>query len=95
MLSETEEQEISKEIKKLTTTNFVVKAQIHAGGRGKAGGIKVVENFEDLTKEDLGVDITPRIKQLKEEEPPKREKGIMVKDVAELIQKLKNEAKVI
>ena len=43
--------EISKEIKKLTTPNFVVKAQIHAGGRGKAGGIKVVENFEDLTKE--------------------------------------------
>ena len=51
--------------------------------------------IEDLTKEDLGVDITPRIKQLKVEEPPKREKGIMVKDVAELVQKLKNEAKVI
>ena len=45
--------------------------------------------------EDLGVDITPRIKQLQVEEPPKREKGIMVKDVAELVQKLKNEAKVI
>ena len=51
--------------------------------------------IEDLTKEDLEVDITPRIKQLKVEEPPKREKGIMVKDVAELVQKLKNEAKVI
>ena len=51
--------------------------------------------IEDLTKEDLGVDITPRIKQLKVEEPPKREKGIMVKDVAELVQKLKHEAKVI
>ena len=51
--------------------------------------------IEDLTNEELGVDITPRIKQLKVEEPPKREKGIMVKDVAELIQKLKNEAKVI
>ena len=51
--------------------------------------------IEDLTKEDLGVDITPRIKQLKVEEPPKREKGVMVKDVAELVQKLKNEAKVI
>ena len=51
--------------------------------------------IEDLTKEDLGVDITPRIKQLKVEEPPKREKGIMVKDVTELVQKLKNEAKVI
>ena len=51
--------------------------------------------IEDLTKEDLGVDITPRIKQLQVEEPPKREKGIMVKDVTELVQKLKNEAKVI
>ena len=51
--------------------------------------------IEDLTKEDLGVDLTPRIKQLQVEEPPKREKGIMVKDVAELVQKLKNEAKVI
>ena len=43
----------------------------------------------------MGVDLTPRIKQLKVEEPPKREKGIMVKDVTELVQKLKNEAKVI
>ena len=51
--------------------------------------------IEDLTKEDLGVDVTPRLKQLQVEEPPKREKGIMVKDVAELVQKLKNEAKVI
>jgi len=51
--------------------------------------------IEDLTKEDLGVDVTLRIKQLQVEEPPKREKGIMVKDVAELVQKLKNEAKVI
>ncbi len=51
--------------------------------------------IEDLTNENLGVDITPRIKQLKVDEPPKREKGIMVKDVTELVQKLKNEAKVI
>ena len=51
--------------------------------------------IEDIIKKDLGVDVTPRIKQLKVEEPPKREKGIMVKNVAELVQKLKNEAKVI
>ena len=51
--------------------------------------------IEELSKEDLGVDISPRIKQLKVEEPPKREKGMMVKDVAELVQKLKHEAKVI
>ena len=45
--------------------------------------------------EDLGVDVSPRIKQLTVVEPPKRTKGIMVKDVEELVQKLKNEAKVI
>ena len=51
--------------------------------------------IEEFNKEDLGVDISPRIKQLKVEEPPKREKGMMVKDVAELVHKLKHEAKVI
>ena len=51
--------------------------------------------IDDIIKEDLGVDVTPRLKQLQVEEPPKWEKGIMVKDVAELVQKLKNEAKVI
>ena len=43
----------------------------------------------------LGIDINPRIEQLKVEEPPVRQKGIMVNDVSELIQKLKHEAKVI
>ena len=44
---------------------------------------------------DLGVDITPRLTTLKVVEPPKRKGGMMVKDVAELVFKLKNEAKVI
>ena len=44
---------------------------------------------------DLGVDVTPRIKTLKVEEPPKRSAGIKVPDVASLVNKLKNEAKVI
>ena len=48
-----------------------------------------------FTSEDLGVDITPRLKQIKVDEPQKRSKGIMVADVAELVQKLKYEAKVI
>ena len=51
--------------------------------------------IDSYTSEDLGIDITPRIKQLKIDEPPKRTKGIMVADVAELVQKLKHEAKVI
>ena len=42
--------EILKKIKNLNTNNLVVKAQIHAGGRGKAGGIKRVNNVEDLIK---------------------------------------------
>jgi electron transfer flavoprotein beta subunit len=44
---------------------------------------------------DLGVDVTPRIKTLKVTEPPKRGAGIKVPDVATLVNKLKNEAKVI
>jgi electron transfer flavoprotein beta subunit len=50
----------------------------------------------DIVKpEDLGVDVTPRIKTLKVSEPPKRGAGIKVPDVATLVEKLKNEAKVI
>jgi electron transfer flavoprotein beta subunit len=44
---------------------------------------------------DLGVDVTPRIKTLKVVEPPKRGAGVKVPDVATLVAKLKNEAKVI
>ncbi|HJV72372.1 electron transfer flavoprotein subunit beta/FixA family protein [Ideonella sp.] len=44
---------------------------------------------------DLGVDVTPRLKTLKVSEPPKRGAGVKVPDVATLVAKLKNEAKVI
>ena len=44
---------------------------------------------------DLGVDVTPRIKTLKVDEPAKRSAGIKVPDVPTLVNKLKNEAKVI
>jgi electron transfer flavoprotein beta subunit len=44
---------------------------------------------------ELGVDVTPRLTTLKVSEPPKRSAGIKVADVAELVNKLKNEAKVI
>ena len=43
----------------------------------------------------LGIDTTPRVQQIKVEEPPKRKAGIKVASVAELVSKLKNEAKVI
>ncbi|MDA7832509.1 electron transfer flavoprotein subunit beta/FixA family protein [Candidatus Pelagibacter sp.] len=51
--------------------------------------------LEILTAADLGVDTTPRVEQIKVEEPPKRKAGIKVASVAELVSKLKNEAKVI
>ena len=51
--------------------------------------------IEQLSASDLGVDTKPRIEQIKVEEPPKRKAGIKVANVAELVQKLKNEAKVI
>ncbi len=43
--------EIDKKIKELKSNEFVLKAQIHAGGRGKAGGVKLVKNFSDLEAE--------------------------------------------
>ena len=51
--------------------------------------------IEQINASDLGVDTTPRVQQIKVEEPPKRKAGIKVASVAELVQKLKNEAKVI
>jgi electron transfer flavoprotein beta subunit len=51
--------------------------------------------MEVLKPADLGVDVTPRIKTLKVSEPPKRGAGVKVPDVATLVDKLKNEAKVI
>ncbi len=51
--------------------------------------------IDTLTPEALGVDVAPRVVTLKVEEPPKRKSGVKVKDVSELIDRLKNEAKVI
>ena len=53
---------------------------------------KPIDNY---TSDELEIDVSPRVRQLKVTEPPKREKGVMVADVAELVQKLKHEAKVI
>ncbi|MFQ5935125.1 MAG: electron transfer flavoprotein subunit beta/FixA family protein [Acidiferrobacterales bacterium] len=51
--------------------------------------------IETLKPEDLGVDIAARVVTLHVEEPPKREAGVMVESAVELVEKLKNEAKVI
>ena len=58
--------------------------------------MKAKKKQMDIVKpEDLGVDVSPRLKTLKVSEPPKRGAGIKVADVAALVDKLKNEAKVI
>lgn len=51
--------------------------------------------LETVTPDSLGVDVAPCLTTLKVSEPPKRQGGVMVADVAELVNKLKNEAKVI
>lgn len=51
--------------------------------------------LDETTPDELGVDISPRVKTLKVESPPAREAGIKVESVDELVEKLKNEAKVI
>ncbi len=51
--------------------------------------------LETVTPEDLGVDVTPRVETVKVSEPPARQAGVKVASVAELVEKLKNEAKVI
>ena len=53
------------------------------------------KQLDILKPEDLGVDIAPRLKTIRVEEPPKRTAGIKVPDVASLIDRLKNEAKVL
>ncbi len=51
--------------------------------------------MEIVKPADLGVDVTPRLTTVKVSEPPKRSAGVKVADVATLVEKLKNEAKVI
>jgi len=53
------------------------------------------KSLEVIKPSDLGVDVASRIRTLKVGEPPKRGAGIKVADVAALVDKLKNEAKVI
>jgi electron transfer flavoprotein beta subunit len=53
------------------------------------------KQIETIKPADLGVDVTPRLTVLKVEEPPKRQAGVKVGSVQELVEKLRNEAKVI
>ncbi len=51
--------------------------------------------IEELTPAGLAVDVTPKVQVLKLSSPPPRKAGIKVTDVAQLVDKLRNEAKVI
>jgi electron transfer flavoprotein beta subunit len=53
------------------------------------------KTIDNVKPEDLGVDVTPRLKTIKVSEPAKRTAGVIVPDVATLVQKLRTEAKVI
>jgi electron transfer flavoprotein beta subunit len=53
------------------------------------------KTIDQVSPAALGVDVTPRLKQLKVQDPPSRKAGIKVPDVATLVDKLRNEAKVI
>ncbi len=53
------------------------------------------KTLDVVSPEDLGVDVAPRLKTLKVSEPPARSAGVIVADVAALVEKLKNEAKVV
>jgi electron transfer flavoprotein beta subunit len=53
------------------------------------------KTIETVSPAELGVDVTPRLTVLKVEEPPKRKAGVKVASVAELVHKLRTEAKVI
>jgi electron transfer flavoprotein beta subunit len=53
------------------------------------------KQIDQMTPEELGVDVAPRLATLKVDEPPKRQSGVKVGSVAELVEKLRTEAKVI
>lgn len=53
------------------------------------------KTIDQKTPEDIGVDVSPRLTTLKVVEPPKREAGVKVESISELVEKLKNEAGVI
>ena len=75
--------DIKKKIKKLAEVNLVVKAQIHAGGRGKAGGIKLVKKNENLIK--IARDILGKILITKQTGPKgKKVKRLYIEEVSDI-----------
>ena len=86
------QQEIEKKIDKAEDARIDVLKALTADEAYEVAEKKPIDTKDASS---LGINIEPRIEQIKVEEPPVRQKGIMVSDVAELVQKLKHEAKVI
>ena len=64
-------EELLEKVKSLKTEKYVLKAQIHAGGRGKAGGVKILNTIDELelaAKELLGKTLITLIRQVQREE---------------------------
>ena len=82
---------IKEAITKLNSEKFVIKAQIHAGGRGKAGGVKLVKNINDL--EVMGPVDSPFLKIKKKYRSRLlirfKEKSLKQKEVSNLLNSLK------
>ena len=82
----------------MTELNFtpVPDGTVEVGGKvymaTAKGGLQPIETIKPA---DLGVDVTPRLTVLRVEEPAKRQAGAKVASVQELVEKLRNEAKVI
>lgn len=68
---------------------------LQVAGKMVEGVFPALSGEGELCAQELGVDITPRLETIRVEEPPKRKGGILVQSVQELVEKLRNEAKVL
>ena len=70
-------------------------SEAYLGSFNLKSHVTIAGTIISIVSKDLWLDIANRVQQIKVEEPPKRKAGIKVANVAELVSKLKNEAKVI
>ena len=76
-------EEVLEKSKLLKTNKYVLKAQIHAGGRGKAGGIKILDNLDDLKKESSNL-LGKFLKTHQTEPEGKEVKRLYIEEVTEI-----------
>ena len=76
-------EEVMQKIKLLKTKKYVLKAQIHAGGRGKAGGVKILDNLDDIKKESSNM-LGKFLKTPQTGEKGKQVKRLYIEEVTEI-----------